>query len=230
MAAVRLDMSRRERSSYGPRTGAARQSVQASSSWPSVVPCRVRKDGRMPIDNLLTSLKALPGSGPREAYLRFLDSAGDAALRRNGGPEHVTGSCFVFSAELDHVLLCFHRKGQFWVQFGGHIESKDESVAEAAQREAREESGVGDLVLLSTAIMDLDRHDLDAGFSCSAHWDVGFAATIEPDVEIAVSDESEDIRWFPIDELPAQVPAGFGARLERVRRTAMSLLGTPTGQ
>lgn len=153
-----------------------------------------------------------------------MNLAGDAALRRNGGPEHVTGSCFVFSPAFDRVLLCFHRKGQFWVQFGGHIEPKDASVAEAAQREAREESGIGDLVLLSAAIVDLDRHDLHAGFSCTAHWDVGFAAAIASHVEVAVSDESEDVRWFSIDELPAHVPAGFGARLERVRRTAMSLI------
>ena len=183
----------------------------------------------MPLANLLTSLMALPESGSRDAYLRFVKSAGDAALRRNGGLEHVTGSCFVFSPEFDRVLLCFHRKGQFWVQFGGHIESKDASVAEAAQREAREESGIGDLVLLSPAIVDLDRHDLHAGFSCTAHWDVGFAAAAAPDAEVAVSDESEEVRWFPINELPVQVPAGFCARLERARRAAMSLSGTRIG-
>ncbi|WAH99567.1 NUDIX domain-containing protein [Arthrobacter sp. MMS18-M83] len=172
---------------------------------------------------------ALPPSGSRDAYLRFLNSAGDAGLHRNAGPEHVTGSCFVFSPEFDRVLLCFHRKGQFWVQFGGHVESKDVSVAEAAQREAREESGISDLALLSPGIVDLDRHDLHAGFSCTAHWDVGFAAAAAPDVEIAVSDESEDVRWFPINELPVQVPAGFRARLERARRTAMSLIGPRIG-
>ena len=59
---------------------------------------------------------------------------------------------------------------------------------------------------------------------------VGFAAAITPDVEISVSDESEDVRWFPINDLLAQVPAGFGARLDRVRRTAMSLFGTRIGQ
>ena len=155
--------------------------------------------------------------------MRFLTFAGDAALRRDGGPEHVTGSCFVFSPAFDRVLLCFHRKGQFWVQFGGHIEPKDASVAEAAQREAREESGIVDVILLSTAIVDLDRHDLNAGFSCTAHWDVGFAATIDPDVEIVVSDESEDVRWFLIDELPDQVPTGFRARLAYVRHRAISL-------
>ncbi|MGO4584918.1 NUDIX hydrolase [Arthrobacter sp. 2RAF6] len=183
----------------------------------------------MPLANLLTSLRELPESVSRDAYLRFVNLVGDAALRRNGGLEHVTGSCFVFSPEFDRVLLCFHRKGQFWVQFGGHIESEDASVAAAAQREAREESGIGDLVLLSPAIVDLDRHDLHGGFSCSAHWDVGFAAATAPDVELSVSDESEDIRWFPINELPVQVPAGFCGRLERVRRAAISLSGTLIG-
>ncbi|WP_442544474.1 NUDIX hydrolase [Arthrobacter sp. KN11-1C] len=177
----------------------------------------------MPLANLLTSLRELPESGLRDAYLRFLDVAGDAALRRNGGPEHVTGSCFVFSPEFDRVLLCFHRKGQFWVQFGGHVESSDASVAEAAQREAREESGIDDLVLLSPAILDLDRHDLHGGFSCTSHWDVGFAATGDPDVAIAVSEESEDVRWFPINEVPVQAPAGFRARLERARCIAIAL-------
>ncbi|MCC3270033.1 NUDIX domain-containing protein [Arthrobacter gengyunqii] len=193
----------------------------------------------MPLENLLISLRALPESGPRDEYLRFLNETGDAALRRAGGPEHVTGSCFVFSPGFDRVLLCFHRKGQFWVQFGGHLEPQDATVAEAAQREAREESGIDDLTLLSTVppsvsasetssapspvLMDLDLHRLNAGFSCSAHWDVGYAAVVSPDAAVSVSDESEDVRWFPVDNLPAQVPAGFGARLEHVRRRAMSL-------
>ncbi|MEW1821842.1 NUDIX domain-containing protein [Arthrobacter sp. NPDC080031] len=183
----------------------------------------------MPLANLLTSLMALPESESRDAYLHFVNLAENAALRRDGGPQHVTGSCFVFSPEFDRVLLCFHRKGQFWVQFGGHIESEDASVAEAAQREAREESGIDDLVLLSPAIVDLDRHDLHGGFSCTAHWDVGFAATADPDAEIVVSDESEDVRWFPINELPVQLSAGFSERLKRVRRAAMSLSGIRIG-
>ncbi|WAP53010.1 NUDIX domain-containing protein [Arthrobacter sp. ATA002] len=181
----------------------------------------------MPLENLLTSLRALPESEQRNEYLRFLDEFGAAALQRDGGPEHVTGSCFVFSPGFDRVLLCFHRKGQFWVQFGGHLEPKDATVAEAAQREAREESGIGGLILLFPdsfpVLMDLDRHQLAGGFSCSAHWDVGYAAVVSPDAGVSVSDESEDVRWFPVDDLPARVPAGFGSRLEHVRRRAMSL-------
>jgi 8-oxo-dGTP pyrophosphatase MutT (NUDIX family) len=48
----------------------------------------------------------------------------------------------------------------------GHIEHADATVALAAQREAREESGIADLALLSAEIIDLDRHDLHGGFSC----------------------------------------------------------------
>ncbi len=187
----------------------------------------VRHDGGMPYNDLLESLQEVPSSGVREAYLRFVALAGDASLRRDGGPEHITGSCFIFSPEFDQILLCFHGKGQFWVQFGGHVEPQDATVAETAQREAREESGIADLVLLCPSIVDLDRHELHSGFSCSAHWDVGFAAVVDPTARVTVSEESDDVRWFPVDELPHQVPTGFRARLEHARRRAVSMIHSP---
>ncbi|PJJ81360.1 ADP-ribose pyrophosphatase YjhB (NUDIX family) [Salinibacterium amurskyense] len=168
---------------------------------------------RVIAEDFLTSLTALPASPTRERYLAFVAAGGAAALQRDGGPEHVTASCFVFSPDFEHVLLCFHRKGQFWVQFGGHLEPHDASVADAALREAREESGIGNLTLRSEAIVDLDRHELHGGFSCAAHWDVGFVALAAADIDVAVSDESEDVRWFPTTALPAELPDNFAARL-----------------
>jgi 8-oxo-dGTP pyrophosphatase MutT (NUDIX family) len=94
-----------------------------------------------------------------------------AALDRDGGPEHVTASCFVFTPDLGHVLLCFHKKGRFWVQLGGHREPTDESVPAAAFREAREECGINDIRPISDRVLDVDRHSLGGGFTrCSAHW------------------------------------------------------------
>ncbi|ROP60579.1 NUDIX hydrolase [Curtobacterium sp. PhB115] len=149
----------------------------------------------------------------RAAFGAFVAQRGESALHRDGGPEHLTASCFVFSPDLGRVLLCLHRKGGFWVQFGGHLEPADASLADAARREAREESGIADLELLDTAVADLDRHDLHGGFSCAAHWDVGFVALVDPAVTTTVSDESDDVRWFPLDALPAEVPANLPARL-----------------
>ena len=165
----------------------------------------------------LAALRAATPGADRDAFSDFVTAHGDDALWREGGPEHLTASCFVLSPDLSHVLLCLHRKGRFWVQFGGHLEHGDVSLADAARREAREESGVHDLDLATTRIVDLDRHDLHGGFACAAHWDVGFVAIAQPDVATSASDESDDVRWFPVDALPGALPPGFVDRLDGVR-------------
>lgn len=172
-------------------------------------------------EDLISRLSALPASVDRDKYIAFVEAHGDAAVRRDGGPEHITGSCLVFSPDLDKVLLCFHRKGQFWVQFGGHIEDDDATVADTAQREAREESGIATLTLATDEILDLDRHDLHGGFKCAAHWDVGFVALADPATDIEVSDESEDVQWFPVNELPENLANGFENRLANIRARAI---------
>lgn len=152
-------------------------------------------------------------SPDRKRFTAFVRASGDAAIDRTLGPEHLTASCFVFSPDRSLVLLCLHRKGRFWVQFGGHLEPQDHDLAGAARREAREESGIAGLELDEDAVADLDRHDLHGGFSCAAHWDVGFVATAAPSTPTAVSHESEDVRWFPVDALPAPLASGLDRRL-----------------
>ncbi|MEJ8285130.1 8-oxo-dGTP pyrophosphatase MutT (NUDIX family) [Curtobacterium sp. PvP017] len=166
----------------------------------------------MLLDTVTTAL-ATADDRHRDAFAAFVAAGGDASLWRDGGPEHLTASCFVFSPDLARVLLCLHRKGGFWVQFGGHLEPSDASLADAARREAREESGITDLELVDGRIADLDRHELGGGFACAAHWDVGFVALADPSVVTAVSDESDDVRWFALDALPAEIPPGLPGRL-----------------
>lgn len=183
-----------------------------------------------PVDDLAGRLRQwLPVNGEQDAlraeYLEFISAAPAAALDRNGGPEHVTGSCFVFTADLERVLLCFHRKGQFWVQLGGHVEVADGSIAETALREAREECGIPDLAPLGAGIVDLDRHALSDAFTCSRHWDVGFAAVARADSVTAISAESEDVAWWPVRALPENIPPQFGRRLAGVLAELAQQLG-----
>ena len=153
----------------------------------------------------------------RVDYLELLRERGETSLDRDGGRQHLTASCFVFAPSLDSVLLCFHKKGQFWVQFGGHIEPDDPGVSAAAFREAIEESGIPDVTPIATTPLDLDRHSLGSGFTrCDVHWDVGFGATAAEDAFPITSDESEDVRWWPLGALPPQVPHNFANRLRRV--------------
>jgi 8-oxo-dGTP pyrophosphatase MutT (NUDIX family) len=111
------------------------------------------------------------------------------------------------------------------VQVGGHVDAEDATVAEAAQREAREETGIPGIELLTGRIADLNRHDLHGGFSCAAHWDVGFVAIADPGEHIVVSDESEDVRWFPVDALPADSAEGIEHRHTAALGLAAAELG-----
>lgn len=139
-------------------------------------------------------------------------------VSRDDGPDHATASALVFDQTLTRTLLVFHTKGQFWVQPGGHLESGDASIADAALRELREETGVVVSGLVEPLAYDFDHHGLSSAFGrCSSHLDIGVAVVVSEDAALIVSDESEDVRWWPIDALPDQVPPGFDRRVRRMR-------------
>ncbi|WP_234346404.1 NUDIX domain-containing protein [Cellulomonas timonensis] len=181
------------------------------------------------VENVRAELSGWPPPDPRQErlrvdYLAHLESHGTAALWKSGPPEHLTASCVVLSDDLAETLLCFHRKGKFWVQFGGHLEESDASLAAAAAREAREESQVPTLQLLDAAPFDLDRHALSGGWTCAEHLDVGFVAVLPRTAAFAVSDESEALAWWPVSALPTDAAEGLADRIARARRHAAQLL------
>lgn len=157
----------------------------------------------------------------RREYLRFLGEHPDGT-GRDGPPAHLTASCFVLSTDGERVLLSHHRKGGFWVQFGGHCEPGDADLPAAALREAREESGLDDLSLAGREggppePVDLDAHELSAAFGrCRRHLDVAFLALADAGAVPRVSAESLDVAWFDVADLPADVAADLPARLARV--------------
>lgn len=159
---------------------------------------------------------------PLANFESFL-SGDPSRVYRAGGPEHFTASAVVFTPDLSQTLLCFHGKGNMWVQLGGHMEPGDASPAQGALREAREESGLADFQLLTSTPIDLDHHGLAATFgACHAHWDIVFALTT-PWAEPQVSAESADVRWFDTAKLPRGCAPGFEEQFTRVLSRAGAL-------
>ena len=72
----------------------------------------------------------------RAAYLEHLRQHPHDGALITCGPAHLTASGLVLDPTGERVLLTLHRKGNFWVQTGGHIEGSDHSLAAAALREA----------------------------------------------------------------------------------------------
>lgn len=153
----------------------------------------------------------------REDFATFF-ADDDGPVSRDDGPRHATASAFAFDPTLTRTLLVFHGKGRFWVQPGGHLERGDTSITDAALRELQEETGADPAPLGDRFIYDLDHHALSSAFGrCASHLDIGVAVVVPDDAPLRLSDESEDVRWWALDALPADVPRGFEQRVHRLR-------------
>ena len=156
-----------------------------------------------------------------------LANHGGAALAKAGHPIHLTASCFVFDETLEETLLTFHRKGQFWVQLGGHLEEDDLSLREAAIREFREESGISTAAWFSALPLDTNIHDVSSAFgTCRTHIDLAFGAVVPRGATTSVSAESDDLGWHSVLRLPSGSVTGLAARAARIRDQVPSLSGT----
>ncbi|NUS52428.1 MAG: NUDIX domain-containing protein [Nocardioidaceae bacterium] len=142
----------------------------------------------------------------RREYVDHLDAHPDGAAR-SCHPDHLTTGALILSADASRVLLTLHAKAKRWFHLGGHCEPQDATLLDAARREAVEESGVEDLVV-DPVPLHLDAHLVGfcAGHERVRHLDVRFLARAPEGAEPAVSEESDDVRWWPVRELPTDDP------------------------
>ena len=132
----------------------------------------------------------------RQVYLDHLEAHPDG-MWKACGDGHITASALVMDPARGRVLLTLHKKLRMWLQMGGHCEPADAALADAALREATEESGIAGLTLLPGGPVRLDRHHTP----CAWHLDVQYAALAPDGAVEAISDESLDLRWFAYDEV-----------------------------
>ena len=100
------------------------------------------------------------------------------------------------------MLLTLHARIGRWLQTGGHIESTDPTLEAAAVREAKEESGLGDLSLDPSPLL-LSRHEVPCGpVRPTYHLDVQYLVLASRLGNPNIGAESRDLRWFAHDQLP----------------------------
>ncbi|MCF3652229.1 NUDIX hydrolase [Synoicihabitans lomoniglobus] len=137
------------------------------------------------------------------ATLAFVAAEPDCA-ERSLAVGHLTGSAWIVDATRTRTLLTHHRKLNMWLQLGGHADG-NLNLAEVAMTEAREESGLRRLRMVSGTLFDVDRHRIPARQQEPEHWhyDLRFMIEADPEEPLVVSAESHDLAWIEIANMAA---------------------------
>jgi len=180
----------------------------------SVAELRAQLQRRTPVDTreassigrMLAQLDRLPAPFDEEA-----------------DPVHVTASAIIVGPR--GTVLHRHKRMKRWLQPGGHIEPGEEP-AEAAMREAEEETG---LVLSHPDDGPRFVHvDVHYGGRGHTHLDVRYILQGDGDPK-PEEGESTDVRWFAWEEAIALADAGLAGALRAVRPGDNAPVADPPG-
>lgn len=167
------------------------------------------------LEDLAATVHRFPGVDPETRFRVAAWSAlavDPAWLTRRGDPLHFTASALPLTPDADRVCLVLHGRMNLWVQPGGHLEAGDDTMTGAAGRELAEETGlvghVDDRPLL------LSRHASPCGIG-DWHLDVQLLVVVDHEVTPTVSDESHDVAWFAVDDLPDNLAPGVARLVDR---------------
>jgi len=147
---------------------------------------------------------------------------------------HVTASAFVLNRDLQ-LLLTRHKKLKCWLQIGGHGEDET-SPFDVAVRELREETGISNATsaLLPPQVggmqglIDIDVHTIPRSGSSleHKHFDLRYLLLWpgKPGGVKAQQSESDELRWFPLNEAELQIHEGGKRAVRKIMALPASAL------
>ena len=157
---------------------------------------------RNPLKKLLLDYQSrYPSTTATEAFIRFVNTHSDC-FERSLQIGHVTGSAWIVDPAQQKALLVHHKKLDLWLQPGGHCDGNPD-VAQVAQKEVEEETGLSACHIFSASIFDLDIHAIPPhkGVAEHLHFDVRFLIHADSGKPITASEESHAIQWFDLDKI-----------------------------
>jgi 8-oxo-dGTP pyrophosphatase MutT (NUDIX family) len=131
-----------------------------------------------------------------ELILMILECSPAPFSRAQFTPGHITCTGLVLAADGERMLMIHHRRLNRWLLPGGHVESNDAEIWDAAHREVVEETGAQLVPSAAPILASLDVHGIPAGKGepYHLHHDIVFHFRADGD-RTRVSPESRAIAW-----------------------------------
>jgi ADP-ribose pyrophosphatase len=132
-------------------------------------------------------------------------------FQRENEVGHFTASCWIVNQDHTKVLLAYHNFFQSYAWLGGHCDG-DEDCLRVALKEAREESGLSHIQVLSKnpfsiETLVVDGHEKNGKYvSSHLHFNVTYLFQADDQEEIHIKeDENSAIAWFDRSSFMNQV-------------------------
>ena len=142
----------------------------------------------------------------RKILLASLESGTDISTRESL-MAHLTASAWVVSPNREQLLMAYHRLYDSWAWLGGHADGNWD-LAAVAEKEAREESGIENLRLVSESpvsleILTVDGHEKKGKYvPCHLHLNLTYLFEAAQDQPLRIKeDENSDVAWIGMDTL-----------------------------
>lgn len=163
------------------------------------------------VDNLKDNLeKFIPYNEQEEvdkkimlSYIRDFDDV----LTRQNQYGHFTSSAFVINKERTKILMIYHKIYNSWAWVGGHSDG-DSDLLYVAMKEAKEETGIKNVIPISKNIYSLELinvngHEKRGKYVGShIHLNVTYVLEADENEEIHIKeDENSGVKWVPIDKI-----------------------------
>lgn len=143
----------------------------------------------------------------QRVILDFVTKNPTLALSRQSEFAHMTSSGFILNRSMDKALMIYHNIYDTWAWTGGHADG-DTDLLYTALREAREETGVEELIPVSEEILSLDVlpvwGHMKNGSYVSAHLHLSAAYALLADESAPTrhrEGENSGVMWIPTEEL-----------------------------
>lgn len=132
-------------------------------------------------------------------------------LLRENEIAHFTSSGFIMSKKLDKVLLVHHNIRDTWAWTGGHADG-DSDFLHVAIKEAKEETGIKNVIPLDENIISLDilpvygHTKKDNYISAHLHLSIAYILIASEEEVLSVKqDENSGVDWFSTERFTSEL-------------------------
>lgn len=142
----------------------------------------------------------------KEIILDFIRKNKDV-LKRDNQIAHLTASSMIINENWDKVVMVYHNIYNSWAWTGGHADGEDDLLL-VAIREAKEETGLSEIKVISEEIISLDilpvvdHYKKECYVPPHLHLSVAYIFQANEDQPLTIKeDENSGVKWIPIIEL-----------------------------